>query len=432
MSEHTPDEQHDQPDNAEPTPPSTNDVERAADKPRVNPRTDLDAKLEAEIDAAIGDISLDDMLDEMDKPRTSSATGRETKSGTVVSIHGDDVFVEFGPKSQGICPLNHFDEPPKAGERLEFNVERFDKNEGLLILSRKGAVQKAEWESLEVGQTIEARCTGTNKGGLEMDVANHRAFMPAGQVDIRHVADLSVFVGEKIPCEVIEIDKQRGRIILSRKSVLAADREQQRKELLQKLEVGQKYPAVITSLQPYGAFADLGGIDGLIHISDISHERIKHPSDALKEGQQVEVQVLKVDDSQDPPRIGLGLKQMQADPYEAKAGEINEGDTVSGTVTKLMAFGAFVELAPGVEGLIHISELSHDRISRPSQVVKPGETVTVKVLSIDHAQRRISLSIKQLKDQQSQDDFSRQEDPKLRKMKAQLSQKFGDLKGGIG
>lgn len=396
-----------------------------------DPRVDLDAKLEAEIEAALGDMSLDDMLDEADRPPTVRGE-RQVKTGTVVSVHGDDVFVEFGPKSQGVCALSSFDRPPDIGQRMEFNVERFDKNEGLLILTRIGKVQKAEWESLEVGQIVEARCTGVNKGGLEMDVANHKAFMPAGQVDLRHIAELEVFIGEKMPCEVIEIDRQRARIILSRRSALEAERGRLREDLLKKIKVGDQMSAVITSLQPYGAFADLGGVDGLIHISDLSYERIKEPSDVVKEGDRVEVKVLKIDESQDPPRIGLGLKQTMADPYQARAGEVKEGATVTGKVTKLMDFGAFVELAPGVEGLIHISELSHDRINRVSQVVKPGEIINVKVLSVDHGKRRIALSIKALKDQKSADEVDRGEDAQMRKLKAQLSQKFGELKGGIG
>ncbi|HRQ76718.1 MAG TPA: S1 RNA-binding domain-containing protein [Phycisphaerales bacterium] len=402
-------------------------------RPKADPRTDLDARLEAEINAALGDMSLEDMLDEADRPRQARGD-RERKTGTIVSIHGDDVFVEFGPKSQGMCSLMQFPEPPALGTRMEFNVDRFDKNEGLLILSRVGTVQKAEWESLEIGQVVEARCTGVNKGGLEMEVANHRAFMPAGQVDLRHIADLSVFIGEKMPCEVVEMDRQRGRIILSRRSAIEADRAQLREKLMKTLEVGQELSAVITSLQPYGAFADLGGVDGLIHISDISYERLKHPSEALKEGQQVTVRVMKIDRSQTPPRIGLGLKQTMADPYQSGAATIREGDTVTGKVTKLMAFGAFVELAPGVEGLIHISELSHERVHSVSHVVKPDQVVTAKVLSIDSAKRRIALSLKQLKQEQMDkgEGVDRGEDAHMRKLKAQLSKKFGELKGGIG
>lgn len=403
--------------------PSEND-------PGTRSRSTLDASLEREIEAALGDLSLDDMLDEADRPKPTGGS-REQKTGTIVNVHGDAVYVEFGPKSQGMCPLAQFDAPPEPGTRMEFNVERFDKREGILILSRIGSVQKAEWESLEVGQVVEARCTGVNKGGLEMEVANHRAFMPAGQVDIRHVPNLDVFVGEKMPCEVIEIDRNRARIILSRRSPMEAERSRLREDLLKSLEVGKKFPAVITSIQPYGAFADLGGADGLIHISDLAYERIKHPSEVVKVGQQVEVQVLKVDEKQDPPKIGLGLKQTMTDPYESKIGQVNEGDTVTGKVTKLMAFGAFVEISPGVEGLIHISELSHERVHRVGQVVKEGEIVSAKVLSIDPGKRRIALSLKSLQEKREQE-MERKEDAKMKKLRAQLNKKFGELKGGIG
>jgi small subunit ribosomal protein S1 len=407
---------------------------------RTDPRVDMDAKLAAEIEEALGDMSLEDMLDLAEQPKPHGPAGarpeRQRKTGTIMSVHGNDVFVEFGPKSQGVCPLSMFAETPALGARMEFMVDRYDKEDGLLILSRQGTVQKAEWESLGVGQVVEARCTGVNKGGLEMEVANHKAFMPAGQVDLRHIAELSVFIGEKMPCEVIEIDRNRGRIILSRRSTLETERAHKRQQLLATLEPGQTLPAVITSIQPYGAFADIGGLDGLIHVSDLSYDRVKHPSDVVKEGQQVTVKVLKVDTKQTPPRIGLGLKQTMEDPAVAKFASIAEGETVSGRVTKIMPFGAFVELGPGVEGLIHISELSWERVHDVRKVVKPDEIVTVKVLSVDRSTKRIALSIKQLKskDEYDQEVAERREDSKMRKLRAQLSKKFGplNLKGGIG
>lgn len=394
-------------------------------------RIDIDAKLEAEIEEALGDMSWEDMLDIADRPPTQRGE-RERKIGEIVSVQGDDVFVEFGPKSQGVCPRDLFEDEPPIGEKMEFIIDRFDSNDGLLILSRKGKVAKADWEMLDVGQIVEARCTGTNKGGLEMEIAQHPAFMPAGQVDLRHIEDLDVFIGEKMPCEVIEIDRMRGRIILSRKSHLEAERRVIREKLLEELEVGKTFPAVISSIQPYGAFADLGGVDGLIHISDLSHHRIKNPEEVVQLGQQVEVQILKIDDAADPPKIGLGLKQTMDDPYEQSVGEFKEGGIITGKVTKLMAFGAFVELAPSVEGLIHISELSHDRVGKVSSVVKPDEIVTVKILSIDPGRRRIALSLKQAQSETDQTELTRKEDPHMRKLKAQLSEKFGELKGGIG
>ncbi len=394
---------------------------------------DLDAKLEAEIEAALGDMSVEDMLDVAEPPqRTTSSIKPQSapRTGTVTGIHGSDVLIEFGPKSQGVCPLEQFENEPILGEQFEFVIERYDSKEGLLILSRRGALRKAAWDSLEIGQVVEARCTGTNKGGLEMEIAKHRAFMPAGQVDLRHIDDLSVFVGEKFPCEVIELERSRGRIILSRRKPMQIERDRERDELLTTLEVGEKREATITSLQPYGAFADIGGVDGLIHISDISHERIKHPKDVLKQGETVQVEITKIDTSETPPRIGLSMKNCLTDPYHAKLAELKPGDDVSGRVTRIMAYGAFVELAPGVEGLLHISQLSHERVNRVDSVVKVDEIITVKVLDIDARTRRISLSLRALKAKQEEETM-RADDPAMRKLRAKFGE-LGQLKGGIG
>jgi small subunit ribosomal protein S1 len=350
------------------------------------------------------------------------------KTGMIVKIYREDVFVEFGPKSQGVCPRSEFDEPPTVGERHDFIVDRYDAKEGLLLLSKQGAIRKAAWESLQVGQSVEARCTGHNKGGLELEIAQHRGFMPAGQIDLRHIDDLSVFVGEKMPCEIIELDRARGRIILSRRKALEAERAQLREKLLEELKEGDQRPAVIRSIQPYGAFADLGGVDGLIHISDISHERIKHPSERVKEGDEVQVQVLKIDREQDPPKIGLGMKQCMADPYHAQTAQLREGDTVSGRVTKIMPYGAFVEIAPGVEGLVHISQLSSERVNNVGSVVKVNEIISVKVLDVDPGSRRISLSLRAAVEAEKEQ-VLRPEDPALKKLRAKFG---GDLKGGIG
>lgn len=425
-----------------------NDNHRASASPgdaAVDAQTDLDAKLAAEIEEALGDMSLDDMLEMSDKPRPPRAESRasaapaptkaerQRRTGTIMSVHGNDVFVEFGPRTQGVCSITAFPEPPALGAKMEFIVERVDRDDGMLILSREGKIQKAEWESLEVGQVVEARCTGVNKGGLEMQVANHRAFMPAGHVDLRHIADLNVYVGEKMSCEVIEIDRKRGRIILSRRSALEADRKHLREQLLATLEVGQTLPAVITSIQNYGAFADLGGLDGLIHISDLSYDRIKHPSEVVKEGQQVTVKVLKLDASQTPPRVGLGLKQTLEDPRAANIRALKEGQEVTGRITKLMPFGAFVQIAPGVEGLVHISELAHERVTDVRKVVREDEIVTVKVLSVDPASKKIALSLKATR--QKQEEFQqRKDDNKMARLRDQLNKKFGaiPLKGGLG
>lgn len=394
-------------------------------------RTDMDAKLEAEIEAALGGMSVEDMLDYADRPREVRGE-RERRTGTVVNVHGGDVFVEFGPKSQGICPITQFPEAPQPGQQLEFIVERYDAKEELLILAREGSVGRAEWESLAEGQVIEARCTATNKGGLTMDVAGHEAFMPAAHVDIRHVENLEVFVGEKMPCQIIEFDRRRNRLVLSRRIPLEADRARRREKLLETLQVGATMQAVVTSIRDFGAFADLGGIDGLIHISDLSYQRVKHPSEVVKEGDGVTVKVLRIDRDTEPPRVGLGLKQTLEDPFRSSTADLQPGATVSGRVTKLTDFGAFVEIAPGVEGLIHISELSRERVRRVSDVVKADEIVTVKVLAVDPAQRRIGLSLKAVQPDEDPAGFDRPEDAEMKKMRALLNRKFGDnLSGGL-
>lgn len=415
-------------------------------------RSDFDASLEAEISAALGDMSVEDLLSDKPRPRQQGGQGgggrggRQVRTGKVFRIHAGDVFVEFGPRSQGVCPLTQFTgEPPLVGTEMDFVVERLDAFEGLLVLSLPGAVQKADWGTLEVGQTVEARCTGMNKGGLEMEIAHHKGFMPAGMVDLRHVPDISVFIGEKFPCEIVELNKDKNRLILSRKAVLVAERATKREEILAELEVGQVRPATIISLQPYGAFADLGGVDGLIHISDISHDRLKHPSEVLKEGEIVQVKIKKIDRSQEPIKISLSRKDTMNDPLAQAITAVNAGDTVTGKVTKITDFGAFVEIAPGVEGLVHISEVSHERIPTVDKVLKRDEIITCRVLQVDAGRKRISLSIKALQAAPEQSgrpgrpgsdaekNAPRSEDPGMRKLKARLGNKPGQqLKGGIG
>ena len=391
----------------------------------------MDAGLEAEIAAALGDMSVEDMLDYGERPARRGE--RTHRTGVITGVRDQDVFVEFGPKSQGICPISHFKEPPVVGSSMDFAVDRYDESDGLLMLSREGVVRKADYDAMDVGQVIEARCTGTNKGGLEMEVASHKAFMPAGQVDVRHIEDLSVFVGEKMPCEIIELDKNRGRIVLSRRKHMEEERARIREKMLEELVVGNTMQATITNVREFGAFADLGGIEGLIHVSDLSWNRVKNVRDVVKEGDIVQVEILKIDQTQTPPRLSLGMKQTMEDPFTQQADAIEDGATVTGRVTRTTDFGAFVEVSDGVEGLIHISELAHKRVNKVESIVKEGEVVTVKVLSIDGERRRISLSLKAMQDSPDTATFEREEDASMRRMREQLNSKFGgNLKGGLG
>ena len=391
----------------------------------------LDPALQAEIDAAIGESSFEDLLEE-DAKTTGGSGGRGARprrEGTVVSTRDAEVLIEFGPKLQGVCPLAHFKEPPAPGLKETFVIERQDAGDGMLICSLTGGVQKAQWDTIEVGQVIEARCTGTNTGGLEMEVAGHPAFLPAGHVALHHVPDLTVYVGQKLPCQVMELDRSRNRMVLSRREMLEAERAEARASLLETLEPGQVLDAVITRIQPFGAFADIGGMDGLIHVSEMSWQRVQDPNQLLKVGDNVAVQVLTVDTEHDPPRIALGMKQLTTDPMQTVLDGFTEGDIVEGRVSRLADFGAFVELAEGVDGLVHISQLSNDHVKKVASVVQVGQTVSVKILEVDPTSRRIGLSIKQAGGEESSA-AQRKDDPMIAKLKA----KFGDgpLKGGIG
>lgn len=340
-------------------------------------------------------------------PRVVQA-GREHRTGKVVSVGPTDIFIEFGPKELGILPRIQFGEDPvpAAGEEVSVVIDRFEASESLFICSRPGTVQKADWEMLEPGTVLEAKVTGVVQGkdgkqaGLELEVANHRAFMPASQVSIDRVPDLGIYVGEKVKCSVVRVERAgKGNIILSRRDVLDADRKEQGEKLKSSLVEGAIMEGVVRKIMPFGAFVDLGGLDGLVHVSDISHDRMgfgeKAVAKHLSEGQRVKVKVLKVD--LEANRISLGLKQTMEDPFAAAANSIQEGAEVSGKVVRLAEFGAFVELAPGVDGLVHISEIDHKRIGKVADALKVDEIIRAKILKIDPGTRRVSLSIKALK-----------------------------------
>lgn len=367
----------------------------------------LSPEIEAEIEAAMADLAHEAEAVDSHKPKIRGPrvvqAGREHRTGHVVSVGPTDVFVEFGPKELGVLDRAQFDEAnlPTVGHELEVVVNRYDPAESLFLCALPGTVQKADWEMLQPGQTLEALVTGSNKGGLELEVAGHRAFMPASQVSLERINDLSGFIGEKLTCTVSRVDRAgKGNIVLSRRDLLRAEREEQAKKLHESLAEGDVVEGLVRKIMPFGAFVDLGGVDGLVHISDLTHDRVhmgeKNVGRYLKEGEHVRVQVLKID--WDANRISLGIKQLVDDPFQSVAADIVEGADVTGRVTKLMEFGAFVEIAPGIEGLVHISELDWRRVANVADVLKQDEIITTRVLKIDPESRRISLSIKQTKD----------------------------------
>lgn len=354
--------------------------------------------LDREIEEALGGMRIEDLYDQ-DASQTRTAAEPAAKGlrrGKVISVSKDDIFVDFGGKSQGIISRTQYvDMPePQVGEEIEVSVDRYDPREGLLILSRKGATAtKVNWETLEVGQIVEGTVTGMNKGGLEVDIKGMRAFMPAGQVDIFHVHDISQFLNQRLTAEVTQFDRSAKNLIISRRNVLEQQREEAKKKLMEELAEGQMRHGTVRSIMEYGAFVDLGGVDGLIHVSEIAFRRVRHASEVVKEGDVVEVKVLKI--NKETGKISLSLKQAMPDPW-ANAGErYPVGSTITGRVSKVESFGAFIEVEEGVEGLLPVSEMSYQRIGRPSDVVKVGDTLKLVVLSVDPLNRRMSFSLKQ-------------------------------------
>jgi small subunit ribosomal protein S1 len=356
-------------------------------------RPDADIELDNEIEAALGDLSIEELVE---APRTTEPSHNGMRHGKIVRIGKDDVFVDFGGKSQGICSLLEFEEEPKVGDEKDFAVEKFDAREGLLILHVRGALAtNVSWESLETGQIVEATVTGTNKGGLELDVKGMRAFMPSGQVDVYHVPDLEQFKDQKLQAEVIQFDKHAKNLVLSRRNVMEREREEQKKKLMEELAEGQIRRGTVRSVMDYGAFVDLGGVDGLLHVSEMTFQRGRqNATQFVKTGDVVDVKILKIDPA--TGKLSLSLRQARGiDPWAEAGTKYSVGTSVTGRVAKVENFGAFIEVEEGVEGLLPVSEISYQRIKHPSDVLKEGDTIKLVVLSIDTTNRKMSFSLKQ-------------------------------------
>ena len=366
--------------------------------PTPSVREKLSPELEEELAAALGDASLDEMLGGEKSSSTKTEIETETESRQtvrVVKVHRDDVFVEIGEHHQGVIPLKQFAEPPEPGTMVEAIVNSFNGEDGLYELTIPGAaVDVGDWSQVSEGIVVDAVVTGHNKGGLECEVSKLRAFMPISQIALYRVDDIEQFVGEKLTCVVLEANPEKRNLVLSHRAFLERQREEQKEKLLEELAAGQTREGVVRRLLDFGAFVDLGGVDGLIPIGQMSWERIKHPSELLKEGQTIEVHVERVDPQ--TGKISLSYRESWENPWDQAAEKYPLKKTFSGTVSKLMDFGAFVKLEAGIEGLIHISELAHHRVMRVSDVVSEGQEVEVQVLSVDTDAQRIGLSLKAL------------------------------------
>jgi len=324
-------------------------------------------------------------------------------SGVVVKVERDEVLLDIGYKSEGVIPARELsirkDADPSeivsAGDEIEALVLQKEDKDGRLILSKKRAEYERAWTKIEEkfssGENVEGEVIEVVKGGLILDIGL-RGFLPASLVDLRRVKDLAAYTGTRLEARVIEMDRNRNNVVLSRRVVLEEGRKHERAEILGKLQKGMILPGNVSSIVDFGAFVDLGGIDGLVHISELSWSHVNHPSEVVKVGDPVNVQVLDVDLNRE--RISLGLKQTTEDPWKTLVKNFPVGSIIEGAVTKLVPFGAFVELGDGVEGLVHISEMAKGHVETPDQVAVVGQNVHIKVMDVDVDRRRISLSMR--------------------------------------
>ncbi|ACB85212.1 bifunctional 4-hydroxy-3-methylbut-2-enyl diphosphate reductase/30S ribosomal protein S1 [Natranaerobius thermophilus] len=390
------------------------------------------------------DESTQESQDELMKATEDSADkldrGQVVK-GKVVKVTEDEAMIDVGYKFEGSVPVNEM--PIKEGESLEdllsegdeidVKVVKVDDEEGQLILSKKWADKDKQWEQLEQlmenDEEIKAQVTEEVKGGLVVDLGQLQGFIPASHVDIHYVPDLSKYVGEELRLKPIELDRSRNKIVLSQKNILEQEQEEKKNKTMETITEGDIVDGTVKRLTDFGAFIDIGGIDGLCHISQISHSRIDHPESELETGENVKVKVLSLDPENE--RISLSIKEAQPDPFETFMKQYKSGDIVQGKVVRTVNFGAFIEITPGVEGLCHISQLSDDHVAKTQDVVNEGDQVTVKILSIDDQQKKVSLSIKEAqgksKKEQEQEEFAKYQDSQEEEEGVKLGDMFGDV-----
>ena len=336
---------------------------------------------------------------------STSVEGSVVK-GKIIAIEAEHAIIDVGLKSEGRIPLKEFTAPGQdpelqVGDDVEVYVERMEDKDGQALLSREKARREEAWVILERAFEAQERVTGVIfgrvKGGFTVDLSGATAFLPGSQVDIRPINDVNALMGAPQPFQILKIDRRRGNIVVSRRAVLEESRAEARSELVSNLVEGQKLKGVVKNITDYGAFVDLGGVDGLLHVTDIAWRRINHPSEALTVGQTVDVQVIRF--NEETQRISLGMKQLQSDPWENAIDKFKTGTRLNGRVTNITDYGAFVELDDGVEGLVHVSEMSWTKKNvHPGKIVSTSQEVEVVVLEVDLTKRRISLGLKQATD----------------------------------
>lgn len=395
-----------------------------------NLRNPLSEDMQAELDSVLGGADFDDLL----VGDSTLQVGRRLEEGqrypgTITKIHKEDVFVSLGGPDDGVVPLLHFNDMPKIGDSVDVIVRGFNHEDGLYELGIPGeAVAAVDWSDMDEGAVVEATVESANTGGLEAKVGAIRGFIPLSQISDYRVETPADFVGQKLLCVITESNPRRGNLVLSHRAVLEREKEEKRKERFAALEVGQVHKGTVRKVLDFGAFVDIGGVDGLIHVSQLSWERIKHPSEVVKEGDQIEARIEKID--HETGKIGLSYRELQDHPWENAETQFATGTIVKGKVSRIANYGAFVKLATGVEGLVHISELSFKRVSSVDSMLNEGDEVEVKVLTIDKQSQRIALSLRQAKAQPT-DASEELPEPEEPQRKPAVAKRQGPLKGGF-
>lgn len=352
----------------------------------------MDDDVEAELARAMGEVPADKFY-EADSASTQTGTKGGNKKGKVISIHSDDVFVDIGGRSQGVVPFASFVTEPKVGDEIEVVIKGFDGANGCMLLALPGAAeQSVNWSSVARGMIVEAKVTGTNKGGLSVEVNSIKGFMPISQLEMFRVDDTAPYVNQKLRCMITEVDPAEKNLVVSRRALLEQERAEAQEKLWLELAEGQKRTAIVGNIKEFGAFVDLGGCDALLPMGEIAWQKVDDASKFLSPGQRIEVKVIRLD--KERKKVTVSLRECMSSPWDEVENNFPVGSVVNGKVTRIMDFGAFIELAPGIEGLLHISEVANKRVFRVSDVVKVDQTVEVKVTKYDPATRRMSLSLK--------------------------------------
>ena len=413
---------------------SNNDSSPVASKvpvPSVRARASDEEQLA--LDAELLGADLDGLMigDRMLRVGRSLEDGSRHQ-GKVIKVHNANVFISLGGPDEGVVPLLQFDTPPIEGQAVDCLIRALNQEEGLYDLAIPGeTVAVNDWDDLIEGSAVEAKVESANTGGVEAMVGNVRGFIPISQLSEFRVETAAEYIGQKLICIITEVNARRGNLVLSHRAVLERDKAAKRKERLAALEIGETCDGTVRKVMDFGAFVDIGGLDGMIHISQLSWDKIKHPSEVVKEGDKIQVRVEKIDF--ETGKIGLSYRSLQDNPWTDVDAKFPIGTLVRGTVTRLANFGAFVRLATGIEGLIHISELAHKRVANVANILKEGEEVEVKILTVERDNQRIGLSLRATQAKPESANAASKPEPEDEPKREPAVRKFqGTLKGGTG